>query len=57
MDPTAIPTGVDDLLKLGQVPVGVLTLYILYQIMSTLKVAIARIDTVLEILAREIVKK
>jgi len=52
MEPTSIPTSIDDLLKLGQVPVGVATLWILYQIMSTLKVAITKMDTVLETLTK-----
>lgn len=39
----------DDILKLGQLPISGLTLWILYQIMITLKVAIARMETVLEI--------
>ena len=45
-------TNIDEFLKLGQMPIGVATLYILYQIMATLKIAITKMDTVLDTLTR-----
>jgi len=53
MDPTGIPQSLDDILKLGQVPVGVMTLYILYQIMVKIEKMVSRIETVLEIVTRK----
>ena len=49
MDPIS---SIDDILKLGQVPLGALTLWILYQIMTTLKQAITKMDTVLDLLVK-----
>lgn len=49
MDPSQIPPGLDSLIKLGEVPMGALTVWLLYQIMVTIKVMIRRVETVLEL--------